>query len=124
MWYMVQKILSSNISNIRDGAAKYVFSLCLSGTWPRRLCPATLVISGMCLSSKSLHSIYVVHGSEASIQHISDIRDEAVKLVFTLYLRGTWFRRFYPATLVISRMRLSSKSLYSIYVVHGPQDSA
>ena len=53
--------------------------------------------------------------------NINDISDETVKR-FPLFLRSTWHKRYYPETFVISGMRLSSKSLHSIYVVHGPED--
>ena len=65
----------------------------------------------------------MVHGPEDLSSNLSDIRGETVKLVFILYLHGTWSRRFCLATLVISEARLSSKYLYSIYVVYGPEDS-
>ena len=114
--------MSSNISDLKDEIVKYVFTLDLRGTWFRRFCPATLVISGIRMSSKYLHSVYVVHCPEHFTCNINDISDETVKR-FTLYLRGTWSRRFCPATLVISRTSLSSKYLYTIYVVHGLEDS-
>ena len=94
-------------------------------TWymVQKICLATLVISEARLSSKYLYSIYVVHGPEDLSSNISDIRGETFKKVFILYLRGTWSIGFCLATLVISEARLSSKYLYSIYVVHGPEDS-